>query len=131
MANLDKGGSEPGQNAGAAITKILTSRDLNDVLDPTLKGSAAAARRAVDDGDAAVAVIVEMVYHIKLNEALGPQMSFAGVMLDTRGTDAWVGALLLLATGVGLFEVSRRQFVRHWGQVQEDIEAEIQRREGL
>jgi len=79
----------------------------------------------------AVAVIVEMVYHIKLNEALGPQMSFAGVMLDTRGTDAWVGALLLLATGVGLFEVSRRQFVRHWGQVQEDIEAEIQRREGL
>lgn len=79
----------------------------------------------------AVAVIVEMVYHIKLNEALGPQMSFAGVMLDTRGTDAWVGALLLLATGVGLFEVSRRHFVRHWGQVQEDIEAEIQRREGL
>ena len=79
----------------------------------------------------AVAVIVEMVYHVKLNEALGPQMSFAGVMLDTRGTDAWVGALLLLVTGVGLFEVSRRQFVRHWGQVQEDIEAEIQRREGL
>ncbi|MFY9458452.1 MAG: branched-chain amino acid ABC transporter permease [Aquabacterium commune] len=79
----------------------------------------------------AVAVIVEMIYHIKLNEALGPQMSFAGVMLDTRGTDAWVGALLLLATGVGLFEVSRRQFVRHWGQVQGDIEAEIQRREGL
>ena len=58
-------------------------------------------------------------------------MSFAGVMLDTRGTDAWVGALLLLATGVGLFEASRRQFVRHWGQVQGDIEAEIQRREGL
>ena len=79
----------------------------------------------------AVAVIVEMIYHIKLNEALGPQMSFAGVMLDTRGTDAWVGALLLLATGVGLFEASRRQFVRHWGQVQGDIEAEIQRREGL
>ncbi len=79
----------------------------------------------------AVAVIVEMIYHIKLNEALGPQMSFAGVMLDTRGTDAWVGAMLLLATGVGLFEVSRRQFVRHWGQVQGDIEAEIQRREGL
>ncbi|MDI1349584.1 branched-chain amino acid ABC transporter permease [Aquabacterium sp.] len=79
----------------------------------------------------AVAVIVEMIYHIKLNEALGPQMSFAGVVLDTRGTDAWVGALLLLATGVGLFEASRRQFVRHWGQVQGDIEAEIQRREGL
>jgi len=79
----------------------------------------------------ALAVIVEMVYHIKLNEALGPTMSFAGVMLDTRGIDAWVGALLLLATGVGLFEVSRREFVRQWGRVQEDIEAEIQRRESL
>ena len=79
----------------------------------------------------AVAAIVEMIYHIKLNEALGPQMSFAGVMLDTRGTDAWVGALLLLATGVGLFEVSRREFVRQWGRVQEDIEAEIQRRDAL
>ena len=79
----------------------------------------------------AVAAIVEMIYHIKLNEALGPTMSFAGVMLDTRGTDAWVGALLLLATGVGLFEVSRREFVRQWGRVQEDIEAEIQRRDAL
>ena len=79
----------------------------------------------------AVSVIVEMIYHIKLNEALGPTMSFAGVMLDTRGTDAWVGALLLLATGVGLFEVSRREFVRQWGRVQEDIEAEIQRRDAL
>jgi branched-chain amino acid transport system permease protein len=79
----------------------------------------------------ALAVIVEMVYHIKLNEALGPTMSFAGVMLDTRGIDAWVGALLLLATGVGLFEVSRREFVRQWGRVQEDIEAEIQRRDAL
>ena len=79
----------------------------------------------------ALAVIVEMIYHIKLNEALGPTMSFVGVSLDTRGTDAWVGALLLLATGVGLFEASRREFVRQWGQIQGDIEAEIQRREAL
>lgn len=80
---------------------------------------------------AAVAVIVEMVYHIKLNEALGPQMSFAGVMINTRGVDAWVGAALLLVTGVSLFELARREFVRQWGHIQEDIEAEIQRREGL
>ncbi|MCH8179719.1 MAG: branched-chain amino acid ABC transporter permease [Proteobacteria bacterium] len=79
----------------------------------------------------AVALIVEMVYHIKLNEALGPVMTFAGVSVDTQGRDAWVGAALLLATGVGLFELSRREFVRQWGRIQEDIEAEIQRREGL
>lgn len=79
----------------------------------------------------AVAVIVEMIYHIKLNEALGPEMTFVGVSLNTQGVDAWVGAVLLLVTGAGCFEVARRQFVKQWGQIQEEIEAEILRREGL
>lgn len=78
----------------------------------------------------ALAVMVEMVYHIKLNEALGPEMTFAGVSLNTHGLDAWVGAALLLVTGLGCFEVARRQFVQQWGQIQADIEAEIQRRDG-
>jgi len=32
-------------------------------------------------------------------------------------------------TGVGMFEVTRREFVRQWGQAQEEIENEIRRRE--
>jgi len=58
VANQDAGGAEPGQNAGAAIQEVLTSKDLADVLETTTVSSAAAARRAVDDGDAAIAVIV-------------------------------------------------------------------------
>jgi ABC-2 type transport system permease protein len=58
VANLDQGGAEPGQNAGAAIQKILTGGDLSDILDANTATSADAARRAVDDGEAAVAVIV-------------------------------------------------------------------------
>ena len=58
VANLDKGGAEAGQNAGAAIQGILTSKDLKDVLETSTRNSAAAARQAVDDGKAAVAVIV-------------------------------------------------------------------------
>ncbi|MDX9843817.1 MAG: branched-chain amino acid ABC transporter permease [Aquabacterium sp.] len=77
----------------------------------------------------AVAVVVEMVYHIKLNEALGPEMSFMGATINTQGTDAWVGAVFLLITGVGLFELVRRQFVHQWEQIQEDIEAENLRRQ--
>ena len=77
----------------------------------------------------AVAVIVEMVYHIKLNEALGPEMSFMGATINTHGVDAWVGSVFLLITGVGLFELVRRQFVHQWGQIQEDIEAENLRRQ--
>ena len=58
VANLDKGGAEAGQNAGAAIQSVLASRDLADVLETTTGDSAAAARQAVDDGEAAVAVII-------------------------------------------------------------------------
>jgi ABC-2 type transport system permease protein len=58
VANLDRGGAGPGQNAGAAIAQILASDDLSDVLATTTAGSAGAARQAVDDGKAAVAVII-------------------------------------------------------------------------
>jgi ABC-2 type transport system permease protein len=58
VANLDAGGAEAGQNAGAAIQKILASKDLSDVLETKSVSTAEAARKAVDDGDAAVAVIV-------------------------------------------------------------------------
>ena len=58
VANLDKGGAEPGQNAGAAIQKILASKDLSDILAAKTATSAAAARKAVDSGDAEVAVII-------------------------------------------------------------------------
>jgi ABC-2 type transport system permease protein len=57
VANLDQGAGS-GQNAGAAIQKILTSKDLSDVLETKAVDSAEAARKAVDDGDAAVAVVV-------------------------------------------------------------------------
>jgi branched-chain amino acid transport system permease protein len=79
----------------------------------------------------AVAVMVEMVYHIKLNEALGPVMTFAGISIDTHSSNAWVGATFLLITGVGLFELTRREFVRQWSQIQEDIEAQLVRSQGL
>jgi branched-chain amino acid transport system permease protein len=75
-----------------------------------------------------ISVMVEMVYHIKLNEALGPEMNYLGTTINTRGVDAWVGAVFLTLTGVALFELARRQFHHQWGQVQEDIEAEIHRR---
>jgi len=44
--------------AGCTVAAILESPDLKDVLEVTRVKDAAAARKAVDDGDAAVAVIV-------------------------------------------------------------------------
>ena len=93
---------------------------------------ALAARR--EDALAALAglgAMVEMVYHRQLDAALGDRMRFLGATLDVRSPDAWIGALLLLLTGAGLFELARRQFSREWDETQEAIEKEIKRRESL
>ncbi|HEX5356526.1 MAG TPA: branched-chain amino acid ABC transporter permease [Aquabacterium sp.] len=75
------------------------------------------------------AAIVEMVYHVKLNEALGPVMRFAGVELNTQLGATWGMTVLALAVGVGLFELVRRRFSRQWNQIQEDIEAQMVRQQ--
>ena len=73
--------------------------------------------------------MVEMVYHLQLNEALGPQMTYLGATLNAKGLDSWFGAALVLAVAAALFEATRRQFVREWGSIQEEIEKEVKKRE--
>jgi len=75
--------------------------------------------------------IVEMVYHLQLHQALGDELSYLGATLNAKGVDSWFGALFVLGTGVAMFEIARRHFVREWGLVQEEIEREIKRREAL
>ena len=41
------------------------------------------------------------------------------------------GAVFVLLTGLGLFEMARRRYLRDWGETQEWIEREIKRREAL
>ena len=77
------------------------------------------------------AAMIEMLYHLQLDDALGAKLQFFGVTLDVRGSGSWLGAGLVLLTGGGLFELCRRQFSRQWGQIQESIEIEIKRREAL
>jgi len=77
------------------------------------------------------AAMVEMVYHLQLNAALGPYLPFMGGTLNATELNSWFGAAFVLLTGVGLFELCRRQFVHDWGEIQEDIEKEIKRREAL
>jgi len=75
------------------------------------------------------AVMIEMVYHLQLNEALGPNMKFMGATLNAKGFDSWFGACFVLLVGLVLFEVARRHFLKEWGQTQESIEREIKKRE--
>ena len=77
------------------------------------------------------AAMIEMVYHLQLNAALGSELTFLGAKLDSKGLNSWFGSAFVMLTGLGLFEVCRRQYAREWSQIQEDIEKEIKRREAL
>ncbi len=76
-----------------------------------------------------VSAMIEMVYHLQLNEALGPVLRFMGVELDAKSLGSWLGASALGAVGFVLFEITRRRFAGHWGEVQGQIEAAIRARE--
>jgi branched-chain amino acid transport system permease protein len=75
--------------------------------------------------------MIEMVYHLKLNEALGPELRFLGTTLNARGVNSWFGSAFVMLTGLGLFELTRRHFLHQWGEIQEFIEKEMKRREAL
>jgi branched-chain amino acid transport system permease protein len=75
--------------------------------------------------------MIEMVYHLQLNTTLGSKLEFLGMSLDAKSVNSWFGAALVMLTGLGLFEVTRRQFLHEWGEIQEYIEKEIKRREAL
>jgi branched-chain amino acid transport system permease protein len=77
------------------------------------------------------AAMIEMVYHLQLAAATGPTLRFLGVTLTPGSVDSWFGAALVTLVGFGMFEVTRRQFARQWGEIQADIEKEIRRREAL
>jgi branched-chain amino acid transport system permease protein len=77
------------------------------------------------------AAMIEMVYHLQLNAALGSELNFLGATLDAKGLNSWFGAAFVMLTGLGLFELVRRHFKRQWGEIQEYIEKEMKRRETL
>ena len=78
---------------------------------------------------AGAAAIVEMIYHMQLNAALGPQLHFVGFTLDTSSTSSWLISGVMFVVGLGLLEIVRRRYVLVWGQAQEFIEAQIKRME--
>ena len=78
---------------------------------------------------AGLSALIEMIYHIQLNVGMGPEVKFLGMQLDTSSTAVWAGAVALAVIGGAALEFVRRRFARIWGQAQEEIEAEIKRKE--
>lgn len=82
-------------------------------------------------GLAGAAAMIEMVYHLQLNAANGPEVVFAGIILNVDSFNCWFGSAFVMLTGFGLFELARRQYVHDWDDTQVYIEKEIKRRETL
>ena len=80
---------------------------------------------------AGAGAMIEMVYHLQLGSAVGSQLHFLGVSLNAGSFNSWFGAGFVLLTGLGLFELTRRQFLSEWSEIQESIEKEIKRQEAL
>lgn len=80
---------------------------------------------------AGAGAMIEMVYHLQLNTALGDEVRFLGVTLHSLEVNSWFGSAFVMLTGLGLFELTRRQFMVQWAEIQTDIEKEIKRRETL
>ncbi len=75
--------------------------------------------------------MIEMVYHLQLSTTVGSKLKFLGIALNADSLNSWFGSAFVMLTGLGLFEVTRRQFLIEWGEIQEYIEKEIKRREAL
>ncbi len=71
------------------------------------------------------AALIEMIYHLQLDAAMGRDIGVLGLRLDTGAPAHWVGVLALLSVGGVLFEAARRRFARAWGSVQQAIRQQI------
>jgi branched-chain amino acid transport system permease protein len=78
-----------------------------------------------------LAAMVEMVYHMQLNQAIGPELMFLNIGLNTKNATSWAGAAAVMLLGLSVFEFTRRRFAVQWSLAQEFIETEIKRRESL
>jgi branched-chain amino acid transport system permease protein len=73
--------------------------------------------------------MVEMIYHLKLDAAMGDELRYLGMTLSPGQGSTWFGAFFVTLTALGIFELARQQFVRKWAAIQTDIEKEIKRLE--
>lgn len=74
--------------------------------------------------------VVEMVYHLQLNDTAGPELMYLGFPLSVGSLVHWGAALAVLALGLAVLEAIRRPFAQRWAAIQQDIEAAVRRREG-
>jgi len=74
---------------------------------------------------AGLVALIEMLYHLQQLAALGPVLRVGAVNLDVQQPGTWLGASLLLVTGLACLQLSYRHWVRKhqdWMSVRHPID---------
>jgi len=71
---------------------------------------------------AAVALMIEMTYHVTLGIGTTPAVRVFGFPFDTGRGESWVFAAVLLAAAAVAFEYMRRRFAAEWDRIAVEIE---------
>ena len=71
---------------------------------------------------AGAGAMIEMVYHLQLNGAMGDDVHYLGLTLHAHSAAHWVAAGAVFAVGVFLLDRARRVYAARWGEVQAEIE---------
>lgn len=115
----------PGGIAGLVMTNVRLARcgRLFEMVPRYLALAAAASVMLLG-----VSVLIEMIYHAKL-DGLGGQLRYLGANWDAGQPLNWTVAAGAALVGAGLFEWTRRRMLAQWQQVQSLIEQEAMSRE--
>ena len=110
----------PGGLAGLIMANVRVAKaGALGRLWPTYAGMAVACALMF----AGAGALVEMIYHLQLNASVGPELPFAGLVLNTLDRSTWLMAGALLALGLLGFEWLRQRFQPVWAQIQVELAA--------
>lgn len=70
--------------------------------------------------------LIEMIYHMQLNAAVGSEVKYLGMRLDAATVAPWLGAVVVALIGALAVHQVGRRFAHAWGKAQEEIEAGLQ-----
>jgi branched-chain amino acid transport system permease protein len=73
---------------------------------------------------AGAGALVEMIYHQQLNASLGPDLPFAGLILNAQAPSTWLASLAIALVGLAGFEWLRQRFMPIWADIQSEINAQ-------
>jgi branched-chain amino acid transport system permease protein len=74
--------------------------------------------------------MIEMIYHLQLNSAMGDAVHYGGLTLHARSALHWIVSAAVFAVGALVLDRARRRYMAEWGQIQSEIENAVRKSEG-